>query len=68
MTSLKLNIALFSVTSYIHSQILFAAGPKLPGSAQCHIHVSRLKDLVYRFDITGGNAGRQCENTHICLD
>src|SRR5687768_6554537 len=45
-----------------------AAGrPELLGSAQRHIHASRLKDLVYQFDITSGTASRQCDNTHICL-
>jgi len=48
--------------------ILLAGGPELPGSAQCHIHASWLEDLVYQFDITSGNAGRQCDNTHICFD
>src|SRR6185503_19998751 len=38
------------------------------GSAQCHIHASRLEDLVYQFDTTSHNAGRQCDNTHICFD
>jgi len=27
-------------------------------------HVSWLEDLVYQIDITSGNAGRQCDNTH----
>ena len=27
-------------------------------------HVSWLEDLVYQINITSGNAGRQCDNTH----
>ena len=52
----------------VHTPSKLIGGPELPGSDQCHIHASWLEDLVYKFDITSGNGGRQCDNTHICFD
>ena len=54
---------LLSVTSYTHSPILLAGVTEQPGAAQCHIHIYCRK-IVYEFDITTGNTGRQCDNTH----